>query len=390
MMPVVLEDYLQVSKEISSQAPLQLEVYENALLVPVATRGHYRGLKGAVFDAELRPIANSLLTRTWRDGVITQPPDPSTFDPETADVVEEPHLYGGCFFDHYGHFLLESLARAWAVEETGPLPFAWLSGGPPNAWQSDILERLGLTMPHRFPMRPTLFRRLAVPQAGFRIETDFHPRHASFLAKEPSPSRDRSGPRLWLSRGGMGKRGSPGEPELEKELDRRGWRIVRPEDHSPAEQMRLMAEAQVAAGLEGSAFHTAVLLETPPPLIVLRRSTSPSLRTIADRRGFLELDIYGIFRVQNDPKLLFEKDFSLVRPRRWAEKVDAWATNIADRREDPEALAELRAEAEAGHSVEDWRRRQALSTARFKMMVVMRRKFRRARQLLFTAASNAR
>src|SRR5690554_364906 len=40
-------------------------------------------------------------------------------------------IYGGVLFEHFGHFLLESLARVWAFTELNPdLPILWHTHKP--------------------------------------------------------------------------------------------------------------------------------------------------------------------------------------------------------------------------------------------------------------------
>lgn len=106
------------------------------------------------------------------------------------------------------------------------------AGGPPDPWQARILERLGLTIPHRFPRGPTLFRDLIVPRPGFRIQGRFHSRHARFLARGDDGVRDLGDAKLWLSREGVENPGrrSSGEARLQAVLADRGWRIFHPQD----------------------------------------------------------------------------------------------------------------------------------------------------------------
>jgi len=343
--------------------PLRYRVYEDALIAPSASRTVYRDIDGGAFDAALQPIEGSLLTRTWTPPQISYPPDITELDLGAVDIVEGAHIYGGYFFNHFGHFLLESLARAWVVEEVGHLPFAWAAGDSPNAWQAEILSLLGLDVPHCFPRRPTLFRRLIIADPGYRIQTFFHPRHARFLscwgeAPEGGPFQ-----KVWLSRTGVPdpRRRHPGEERLQRALAARGWRIVHPQDISVTEQLRTMVDAGVVAGMEGSSFHAAILLKRPPcPFIVLRRGTSPNYRTIADRKGVLEFDLYGARRVHDGHD---RKDLRLTRPERWARVVDDLARRIADGRDDRSQLERLREEFESRYDFGSWHRRQAWRSA---------------------------
>jgi hypothetical protein len=342
---------------------LRYQVYGNALIAPSLSKTVYRDIDGAVFDSELHPIEKSLLTRSWTPPQISYPPDISGLDLEDVEVVEAPHIYGGYFFNHFGHFLLESLARAWVVEEVGCLPFVWASGDPPTPWQSEIFSLLGVTSSHRFPRRPTLFRRLVIADPGYRIQTFFHPRQAHFLGRWDEGVDGERRHRVWLSRTGVSdpRRRHPGEDILQNALAASGWRIAHPERMSIDEQLRTITSASVVAGIEGSAFHAAVLLKRPPsPFVVLRRGTSPNYRTIADRKGIIEFDLYGARRVHDGHD---RKDLRLSQPRRWAGIVDELADRIEQHRGDLARLEALRQDYESRYDFERWRRRQSWRSA---------------------------
>lgn len=334
-------------------APLGVEVVEDALLVPSASRSVYRGIDGAVFDRKGAPVARSLLTRNW--GEISHPPDISGLDPSQIDRVEEPHVYGGYFFDHFGHFLLESLARLWITGDVGPLPVAWAAGDPPKRWQAEILSLLGIGGPMVFPRRPTIYRRLLVPDPGFRVQGAFHPRHAEFLSCfDTRREQGGNGERVWLSRGRVAPTmRSRGEAALQAELERRGWRVVHPQEHSVSGQLALLGQSSAVAGLEGSAFHAAVLLKgASAPLITLRRTVNRNYTGIAQRKEMTDLNLYGGYRIHD------RKDVSLAAPRRWAGRVDELAGRLAGCSDDPECLSAIKREAEAADSFDAWDARQ--------------------------------
>jgi hypothetical protein len=83
--------------------------------------------------------------------------------------------YGGIWFDHYGHFLLETLARAWHLADLpGPVVFHRppdRPGGPiaatMTAWQTELVTSL-LGTPSRihFVTSTMEFEELAVAEAG--------------------------------------------------------------------------------------------------------------------------------------------------------------------------------------------------------------------------------
>jgi len=360
---------------------LEYGIYDNVLLVPSRSRSVYRNIDGAVFDAALSPLPESLLTRTWRDGQIGVFPKLAGVDAATAPLVDETHIYGGYFFDHFGHFLLESLARSWAVEAVGPLPFVWAAGGPVNVWQAEILALLGMRMPQRFPDRPTRFRRLIIPSPGYRVQGEFHSGHARFLGQcrpRRSGSDHVGDQRVWLSRTGNRRLGrSAGEARLENELERRGWRVLHPQGLPVGEQLSVLTDAAVVAGLEGSAFHAAILLAQPAsPFVILRRTANRNYKVIAAHNGNLTIDLFGAFCIDH------REDLSLRRPTATAASVHRIADAIERRKRRPERLSVLKRRCERLLDLDSWLRRQKRRRIRHAVAWLRARLLKRIRRRL--------
>lgn len=221
-------------------------------------------------------------------------PDLSLYD-EISESADAEVIYAGVFFDHFGHFLLESLARLWYAKDRPELPIIWIgvdswkTSPPLRTWQTDILRVLGVRNPVRILTEPTRFKKLHVPDAGYKYGDWFHPQHADFLAAyggvDQIPNK-----RIWLSRGNVDTGiGIVNGASVESSLAREGWEIVQPERLPIEQQLRLFAEAEEIAGEEGSAFHTLVLLRdvTNKKFHVFKRHGPEhmSFHTIGNIRG---------------------------------------------------------------------------------------------------------
>ncbi len=339
---------------IDAGVPLGIHHVTDALLVPATSRSVYRDIEGAVFDAEWCPVESAFLTRTWRDGQITSVPDISGLDVSNLPVVEGTCLFGGYFFHHFGHFILETLARLWALPPGDSTPVVWLTGGPVEDWQREILDMLEVTAPMVFLDRPTKVRELLVPDPGFRIQGQAHPRHIAYLGRyQPAigcAASYAAGVKVWLSRGyAAPDRCAPQEGRLEAVLRENGCQVVYPEKLEVCAQLDVLADARVVAGLEGSAFHAAMLVAGPSaPLIVLRQTLNRNFAAIARAKGFLEIDLYGAYLIDDR----FSRD--LASPERSARCVEEVAAALLAGREPAELV---RRRYEAQYSYDNWRRR---------------------------------
>lgn len=184
--------------------------------------------------------------------------------PPPEVTVAKPHIYGGCLVRHYGHFLLETLARYDLLRDS-PRRIVWHDrswlDGPRPQWQIDILELLGIPLSDALVVTvPTRFRNLAVPRAGAFLKRRFDSSLAAALGvfRCHPPVADK---RIWLSRSQIAEdRGRvEGEAVLERALQRLGWTIIHPEQASVGDQLTAIDGASAIAGFDGSAFHTLLL-----------------------------------------------------------------------------------------------------------------------------------
>jgi hypothetical protein len=216
-----------------------------------------------VYDSVGEVVPGSLLDR--RSGERGAPVGAERFDGASVSVQDE-GIYCGVLYNHYGHFLLESIARLWFAGEhpTAPLIWAgasrWPAGTTLKPWQQEMLDILGVTNPRIVATEPTQVGRLYVPDIGYRYDDWFHPQHAAFLAAYEGPPQEES-VRVWLSRSRIAKHVRDlNASALERRLEAAGWTVSHPETQSVREQLDTMARAAVVAGEEGSAFHTLMLL----------------------------------------------------------------------------------------------------------------------------------
>jgi capsular polysaccharide biosynthesis protein len=168
------------------------------------------------------------------------------------------YIYGGLLIEHFGHFLLESLSRAWALKAYPQLPVIWQCFPTPKllTWQIDTFKVLGIEHTRfRLMRRPSKIDTVLLPEAGFGLNEFLHPDQAAALASFPFRA-PLSGNRIWLSRSklppGTGK--VVNEEEIEAKLLARGWQVLHPERVSVAEQLSIISDAETVAGFIGLLF----------------------------------------------------------------------------------------------------------------------------------------
>lgn len=239
----------------------------------------------AGFFKDGRCIKQSLLTRHFPDRVWVNR-IPRYVRPQKR--IKGEFVFGGHLFPHYGHFLFESLARITALRALGGLPAIFFAKNDYFApWQNDILGILQCDSRLIIPHEPLTFECVVFAQPQCVLHEYISDLQIEALARYDCVAGP-SGENIWLSRGRHPGGGLVNEPEIEATLERRGWRIFHPQEHSVAAQIETIAGARNVAGLDGSAFYTTLLARrvTSNLIVISRRGFIPTLikRTFAHRR----------------------------------------------------------------------------------------------------------
>lgn len=209
--------------------------------------------------------------------------------PGKVDLIEEPSSYVELVSGHFGHALVEGLARVW--------PFAGQKGVRPDAllfvgfgghklnnprrvlpdWLIEIYRAIGLDPVRQIRRleRPTRFRRLLVPK---RISPFLQRPGQEFdvltreLGRRISSSVRLGAPigKIFLSRSRL----SPGQKKIlindqAERLDtvfrKLGYAIVHPQEMTLSQQVALVRGASHIVGCAGSQLHLTMFCENPPP-----------------------------------------------------------------------------------------------------------------------------
>lgn len=224
----------------------RFRLIHNALVMPF--EGSMDTFKAGVFENG-SCITDSLLYRG-------SPSLPEEIRAEIPNIC----IFGGYMFAHYGHFLLESLSRYYAIAQCAKLPLLFLS---PNSglrlWQRQVLKILGIDNEILFIKVPTQVRELLISPQACDARTPMTEEQFAALGRIPDLPPVK-GKRVWLSRSTLKTGGRIEEEQLlEAYLQTHGWEIIHPEKLPVLHQARLFMTAEHIACFDDSALYTALL-----------------------------------------------------------------------------------------------------------------------------------
>ena len=253
-----------------------------ALVVP--ERDHDAKLASGVLLADATPCD---LSKAW---IRARKSTPAPTLSATETVVDLPgsHLFAGHFRGHFGHFLVESTARLWALDHIDTkldsilyLPYRGEVGPIERAIEGhqEFFHLLGIETPIRTYGTALRVEDLYVPELGFGWLERYagSPAYRAFMqGRLGGAVRANGSERLYISRAKLNAQrgGILGETVIEENLARLGYEIFHPERHPVAVQLARYKAARSIVALDGSALHLAAYVLQPGSSVamILRRS----------------------------------------------------------------------------------------------------------------------
>jgi hypothetical protein len=226
------------------------------------------------------PMDQTGLLRREREELARGRVAPVLTDPSSS--IDEEVVYLGWLFNHYGHFLMQSLARAWFLAELEPsvkVVFHHPSATWPRLanWTQRMLAAFGIP-PDRILVleTPTRLRRLIVPEPLFEPRSVADDKTVRVHERMAQPYQDvaaqivgglkPSAQPLYLSRRLLpsSQRLMIGEDQLEELLRQNGFRIAYPETIPFEEQVRLInSHAEIFSNAGSAAQNVLFALHGP-------------------------------------------------------------------------------------------------------------------------------
>jgi capsular polysaccharide biosynthesis protein len=250
------------------QLPLDIKYLENITILPMEEITTGFGFSLGAFHEDGSFAEEFELKRNW--GASSRITSPS----QAIERIDKPVVYGGVLGAHFGHFILESLSRVWAIKLlSDEIEIVWnkLGATTLKKWQEDFFLHHRIDIGRfRIVKSPTLFRSMLVPSPGYVIQLHASRAHLESISFECAEDEARD-KKVWLSRSGLPDSCAAitNEGEVDRELAESGWEIVRPETLQLEEQIAMIHRAKVVAGFEGSAFHALAIASRTPDLVVI-------------------------------------------------------------------------------------------------------------------------
>ena len=260
-------------------------------------------IKSGVYDANGYLCPESIMLR----GEENMPPK-TYVNIQKIPFVNETVLYlgTGYLFQHFGHFLVEGLARTWALlykkYQDIKVVVSYETNVDMPGFVRKFLHALGVADENILVLHKSVrFARVFVPRQAINGDLYMLPimnkvfeKIANSLINRKYKTYDK----IYLSRGAMNDGRTFGEASVEKIFMKNGFKIIYPETLPLEEQITLANNCKEMAGTAGTALHLAMFMKPGNRVIQIKRNSTESdnistQKLICDLRGLNLIWIYG-------------------------------------------------------------------------------------------------
>lgn len=265
--------------------------FQDAYLTPAGVVGPQQHTGAVYAGGRLIEASLRLTQAAWKSA------DPLEANGDTETALSEA-VYLGHFFSHFGHMLVETLPTFVWAERFPDLPLVFHRWPAENQartiWQShhvvSLLELCGIRQDRVVLVEePMRVRKLHIPPRPIEILTGPKYDYSAILKRvgEAAGEESEAAPRVYFSRRKWGSpiRSFSNEAEVEEMFERHGFQIVVPESISFRAQVRLVGNAKMIAGLDGSALHLGMFMRPGSTMMVLESRKVPIIYKLNELAG---------------------------------------------------------------------------------------------------------
>lgn len=308
-----------------------ITVLEDAIVVPPVEQNFVQA--AGVLHADGSYCASGAL---WRNGrALTTAPEMPTGDlPRRRGTW----LWGGVLWMHFGHFLVESTARLWALDHLDKeidgilyIPKRPRNGAEVLGFQRDLIAFAGNAAPVAAAATPERIERLIVPGQGFGLGPMIGgtEKFRGWAAERFGRDIPAEGPdKLYISRSALpaGRGSLIGEEELEAHLAAQGYSIYHPQKHDIRHQIATYKAARQVIAAEGSALHMLAMVAGPDTEVamIVRRPSGATRNIETHLAAFTGRACTSITCLNRS-----WKPRGPAKPRMWRGELDLPATQAA-------------------------------------------------------------
>lgn len=286
--------------------------------IPYGTILPLKNKKGGVLNQD-----NKFISLSYHDGEWFKLG--GKYEEEKVQYINENVVFLGVFIHQWGHFILDSLSRSWIVAHLKNIKeykFAFLSESHTKIEGNylEALELLGIKASQIMVINEAKkFKKVIVPQMSTYADHGFnkeYPKIFRRMVKNASIDDISVPDKIYLTRAGLkiAQKKEFGEKIIEKNFERNGYTVMRPEKLTVKEQIAVFQKAKEIVCLNGSIPFDIVFGSSILRLIIINKTSllHINMLELSEVSGITPIYLNSYYEpFRNFPRTLGEGPFLL-------------------------------------------------------------------------------
>ncbi len=264
------------SKDYLSKEKTKVQKVKNGIILPLkkSDSSTYSGkYMGGVCDEKFNFLGG--LIRNINKKINYSCEEAYEVDKSEIKYYDEEIIFGGVIISTFGHFILESLSRLWyLVENKSNYRIAFvIANNTYKTYFNDYFKLLDIDLEKIIYIEsPSQFKKVIIPDETIHAWSNYKKKYTVIYEKIMSNVKAKEHKKIYLTRTQFEKQDCFNEEYFEKFYEKRGYKIIAPEQYSIEEQIAYIKGADEVVCTLGSLSHLLLFAKPKTKLIILARA----------------------------------------------------------------------------------------------------------------------
>ena len=210
---------------------------------------------------------------------------------ENIEFINEEVVFIGPLKKHFGHFILEGLARLWFFLDPNNLKYKAVYLSEPGEDKfNEFFELFGLKPENLIKIyKPTAFKRVFVPEQSFSIQDQYHQKYKETIDQITLQVTPAIYKKVYFSKEFAYNIHGLGGKLIDQIFAENGYQVFYPEQLSISDMIAVLKGCEIFAAASGTNAHHAIFLSDNATSICINRSPHIHyIQTMIDRMKGLD------------------------------------------------------------------------------------------------------
>lgn len=265
------------NEKISLKENLEVKVFYDSVLLPAKKSGERPFGWGGVVTKEGCYVETSGIEDRFG----------GFYETQVSEIRNEKVVYCGYLINHWGHFLIEAVARLWYFFQDDQEIDKYVFLGELNGNTSisgnykEFFDLLGISDKLEVINYPVQYREVVVPELSYKRTKYYSNEYKAIFDEVRNNALLRSsnvsdGEKVFLSRRWFAEKTEVGVDMLDDFFERNGFYVLYPEKVSLTEMIHYLCKARLCAAESGTLPHNLLFSQDEKETVIIERQATPN------------------------------------------------------------------------------------------------------------------